>query len=279
MTAAAGEHRFELVANVSLLFGELPMLERFDAAAAAGFHRVEAWWPFARAVPDRAEVDAWVSALEGAGLELTGLNLFAGDMPAGERGLVSRPDRQAEFAANLDVVADIAERTGCRAFNALYGQRVASLEHQDVTAIENLALAVRRLSPLGGTILLEPLSRGLNGAYPIETAAEAIAVLDRLRDVVGADGAALLFDTFHLTNNGEDLVAVIRRYADRIGHVQLADAPGRGEPGSGTVDFAAVLAALADVGYDGLVAAEYKPTTATVETLGWIDGLPELTLG
>ncbi|SDS23421.1 hydroxypyruvate isomerase family protein [Microlunatus soli] len=271
--------RWDLVANVSLLFDELPLLERPNAAKQAGFTAVEAWWSFPSPRGGQ-ELTAFLDAVERADLSLAGLNLFAGDMAAGERGVLSAPHRRDEFRANLDVVVEVAARTGARGFNALYGQRLPGVEpaEQDRVALENLELAVQRLAEVGGTVLIEPLSRNLNGAYPIETAEQAIDIVDRVREAAGQDNIALLFDTFHLANNGADLPAVIDRYADRIGHVQLADAPGRGAPGTGTVDFSTVMDSLASNGYKGLIAAEYVPGEDTERGLDWVDGQARIRL-
>ena len=114
--------RYEV--NCSILFTELPLLERPAAAKAAGFDAVEFWWPFTVAVPADADVDEFVGAIDDAGVQLVGLNFFAGDMPGGDRGLVSWPARSAEFRDNIDVTVGIGERLGCRAFNALYGNRI-----------------------------------------------------------------------------------------------------------------------------------------------------------
>jgi hydroxypyruvate isomerase len=134
-------HSLPYEVNCSILFTELPLLERPAAAKAAGFDAVEFWWPFARAVPGEAEVDAFVSAVANAGVRLAGLNFLAGDMPAGDRGLVSWPARAREFRDNVPVVVEIGERLGCSAFNALYGNRVdgVSAKEQDDLAAEQLA--------------------------------------------------------------------------------------------------------------------------------------------
>src|SRR3954466_5469253 len=131
--------------NLSILFSELPLLERPAAAREAGFAAVEFWWPFADPVPANREGDAVARSVEDAGVSLIGLNFAAGDMPGGDRGLVSWPARSAEFRDNGDVTVGIGERLGCRAFNALYGNRVddASPDAQDELAVENLALAGR----------------------------------------------------------------------------------------------------------------------------------------
>jgi hydroxypyruvate isomerase len=272
--------RYPLACNVSIMFPELPFLERFAAAAAAGFASTEAWWPWATATPSTAELDAFQRAVDDSGIPLTGMNLWAGDMPAGDRGMVSRPDRAAEFEAGLDLMVRIAHRNRLRGANALYGQRQPELraEEQDAAAIVTLRHAAERLADAGTVVLVEPLARGLNGAYPLETAADGVAVVERAREGLGSGTIGLLLDTFHLASNGEDLVEVVDRCADLIEHVQLADSPGRGEPGSGTIDVPAVIAALADRGYAGGVALEYKPTRATVDTLGWIASIPELAL-
>ncbi|MFD2793350.1 hydroxypyruvate isomerase family protein [Promicromonospora vindobonensis] len=254
-------------ANVSLLFSEVPLLERFALARAAGFEAVECWWPFATHQPSLAQVGAFVDALDAAEVRLTGLNLFAGDMPAGERGIVSHPDRTGELRENLDVVRTLVEATGCDRVNALYGQRLPGIPAhvQDDLAARNLRLAADTLATAGVTVLVEPLTSGENGDYPVRTLDEALAVAAR-----AGDGVAVLFDAYHLHNNGSDVVADIARHIDAVGHVQVADSPGRGEPGSGTIDFDAFFRALDAAGYAGWVGCEYRPTAPTTETLDWL---------
>lgn len=263
-------HGHPVSANVSLLFTEVPYLERFAAAAAAGFTAVETWWPFETASPSAAEQEELLRALEASGLALTGMNVFAGDMAAGERGIACRPERAEELEASLQVLRGIAERTGARGFNLLHGQVP---EGEEESALEAAVRAYRRAAEVladlpgsPGIVLVEPLARGLNGSYPLETAQDALDLID----AVGAPTVKLLLDTFHLGRNGEDLPGLIARSAARIGHVQLADSPDRGEPGSGTLDLAAVGEALREAGYAGTVAAEYKPTGETPSTLGWL---------
>jgi hydroxypyruvate isomerase len=256
--------------NLSILFTELPLLERPAAAAAAGFDAVEFWWPFDRAVPDGSEVDQFATAVEDAGVQLVGLNFFAGDMVGGDRGLVSWPARSAEFRDNIDVALALGARLGCRAFNALYGNRVdnASPEQQDELASENLALAAKAAAEHGAVVLLEPVSGAPR--YPLRTAADVAAVIDRVEQRSGATNLRLLFDIYHLTVNGDDVPAAIAGYASRIGHVQIADAPGRHEPGTGDIDIDGQLAALADAGYSGWVGLEYKPRGSSADSLDWL---------
>jgi hydroxypyruvate isomerase len=261
-------HRY--AANLSLLFTELPLFERPRAARDADFDAVEFWWPFAAAVPSDGEVDRFVGAVEDAGVSLIGLNFFAGDMPGGDRGLLSWPARSTEFRDNVDVTVGIGERLGCRAFNALYGNRVddATPEAQDELAVENLALAGRAAARIGGTVLVESVSGAPR--YPLLTGADAVGVIDRVQRETGVGNLGFLCDLYHLAVNGDDLDAVVRTYADRITHVQIADAPGRHEPGTGELDLHRYLDQLAAVGYGGWVALEYKPQAGTVEGLDWL---------
>ncbi|MCM3660605.1 TIM barrel protein [Georgenia satyanarayanai] len=254
--------------NCSILLTELPLAERPAAARAAGFAGVELWWPFANATPADDEVDAFVATLRDADVQLTGLNFAAGDMPGGDRGLVSWPARSAELRDNLDVVARIGERTGCRSFNALYGNRVEGADPaaQDALGAENLALAARAVERVGGTVLLEPVSGA--PAYPLRTSADVIAVLDRVGEEHGATNLGLLFDVYHLAVNGADVDAELAAYAARVAHVQVADAPGRGAPGSGELPIERWVADLRAAGYAGPVGLEYK--SADTDPFAWL---------
>jgi hydroxypyruvate isomerase len=255
--------------NLSILFTELPLLDRPAAARDAGFSAVEFWWPWNVAVPEDREVDAFVSAVRDAGMRLVGLNFFAGDMPAGDRGLLSWPDRATEFRDNIDVAVGVAEQLGCRAFNALYGNRApeTSPEAQDELAVQNLTLAATAANRIGAVVLIEPVSGA--PSYPLLTAADAIAVIERVeRD--GVDNLRFLCDLYHLAVNGDDPGKAIATYFDRIGHVQIADAPGRNEPGTGELDINGYLRQLDELGYPGWVGLEYKPSGSTVDSFGWL---------
>jgi len=241
--------------NCSILFTELPLSERPVAARSAGFEAVEFWWPFDTAVPSDAEADAFVAAIENAGVALASLNLFAGDMAAGERGLLSWPGRETEFRDSVEAALGIAERLGCRVFNALWGNRLDGVDPQaqDELGAENLRFAAQAAHRIDGTIAVEPIST--SDAYPLRTAADALAVIDR----APGPGVGLLADLYHLAVNGDDVDRVIAEHAGRIAHVQLADAPGRHQPGSGELPLRRYLAALRDRGYDGWVCLEYEP--------------------
>jgi len=199
-------------------------------------------------------------------VQLIGLNFAAGDMPGGDRGLVSWPARSGEFRDNVEVAVGIAERLGCRAFNALYGNRVegVSAAEQDELGAENLAIAARAAKRIGGTVLVEPVSGAPR--YPLRTAADALAAVDR----AGEDNLRLLLDVYHLSVNGDDVDAAIE--GGRFGHVQIADAPGRHQPGTGDLPIARWLQKIAATGYDGRIALEYVPEGPSAESFGWLEG-------
>lgn len=276
-------HGLKFDVNCSILFTELPLLERPAAAAAAGFDAVEFWWPFGDdPVPGDREVDAFLSALGDAGVSLAGLNFAAGDLGQGHRGWLSLPDRSAAFRDNIQACAGIAGRAGCRVLNALYGNRVDGVAEaeQDELALENLALAARAAAQEGdgeaggATVVVEALNGYESPRYPLLSSASAVAVVDRVRAAAGVDNIAFLADLYHLGRMGEDLAAMLTTYADKIGHVQIADVPGRGAPGTGETDFGPLFGQLAHMGYRGPVGLEYKPADPadSSSSFGWLAG-------
>jgi len=254
--------------NCSMLFTELPVLERPHAARAAGFDAVEFWWPFDSPTPADAEVAAFTGAIQEAGVRLSGLNFAAGDMPAGDRGILSDPAMTAAFRDNVHIAVGIAETLGTRAFNALYGNRGENVSPaaQDEAASANLALAGAAAQRIGAIVVIEPVSGAPR--YPIKTAADAVGVIDRVRDEHGTTNLRLLADLYHLSVNGDDVRAAIGVHRDRIGHVQIADAPGRGEPGTGDLPLGSYLDDLLAGGYRGYIGLEYKPTRS--DTFDWL---------
>lgn len=244
--------------NCSILLTDLPLLSRPGAARAAGFDAVEFWWPFTEAVPDDRQVESFVRAVQDAGVTVTGLNFAAGDMASGDRGLLSHPARVSEFRDNIDAAVGIGTRLGAVGYNALYGNRLddVATEEQDAVATQNLAAAGRAAAAAGAVVLVEPVSG--SPTYPLLTADDAVAVIGRVRDEHGVDSLRLLADLYHLAVNGDDVDAAITRHTGRVGHVQVADAPGRGEPGSGSLPLQTRLEDLAEHGYRGHVGLEYK---------------------
>ena len=268
-------HGLRFDVNCSILFTELPLLRRPAAAAAAGFGAVEVWWPVGDdPVPGDHEVDAFLAALGDAGVTLAGLNFAAGDLAQGHRGWLSLPDRSAAFRDNIQATVGIAGRAGCRVLNALYGNRVDGVPGaaQDELALENLVLATRAAAGAGATVVVEALNGYESPRYPLLSAAAAVTVVDRVRAAAGLGNVAFLADLYHLGRMGEDLAAVLDTYADKIGHVQIADVPGRGAPGTGETDFGPLFAKLAGLGYPGPVGLEYKPADPadSSSSFGWL---------
>ena len=260
--------RFDV--NCSILFAELPLVERAAAAKAAGFDGVEFWWPWAGMAPSDLEADAFVGSIRDAGTELVSLNFHAGDMAAGERGILSHPGRSAEFREHIAACVEIAGRTGCTRLNAPYGRRVDGVDHdtQDAVAIGNLRLAAEAAGKVGASVLVEAINSVDIPGFPVDTSARAMAVIEQ----VGAPNVGFLADLYHLAKMGEDVAEVLTRYRDWIMHVQVADPPGRGAPGTGTLDFEPAFARLAAEGYAGWVGLEYTPTDATdsAGSFGWL---------
>lgn len=257
-------------ANISLLFGDLPFERRPAAAAAAGFASIECWWPFPTATPSSADVDAFVAAVTESGVHLRGLNFFAGDMSAGERGIVSHPQRRREFDDGVAVAVDIGARLGVAGFNALYGNRLpdVAVADQDEAALEALTAATECADSIGASVWVEPVS-GVP-AYPLKLAADALSIIDAVRQRISRGHIALLADLYHLTVNGDDVARLVAEGAQQIGHIQVADAPGRHEPGTGAAPILELVAALERAGYTGGIGLEYVPTADTTEGLGWL---------
>jgi hydroxypyruvate isomerase len=254
--------RFDV--NLSILFTELPLLERPAAAAAAGFDAVELWWPWVDdPTPGKAVLDGLRSALESAGTQLVGLNFYAGQLPGPDRGALSIPGAESgRFRANVEAAAEFAASVGCTALNALYGNRLDGIDpaEQDALALENLVLAATAAADAGAVLLIEALNAPESPRYPLLDADSAVAVVERVNEASGLDNARFLLDLYHLSMNGEDLPSVIARHAAATGHVQIADNPGRGAPGTGSLPLADLLGQLRKEGYTGWTGLEYKPS-------------------
>ncbi len=250
-------------ANLSFLFKDTPFAERFRRAHAAGFRGVEFMWPGIEELPavERAVADT--------GLEVALFNFDAGDMAAGDRGLVSDPARRDQLRENVPVALELAGRIGCSRLNALVGVRVEglSLEKQLEVARENVAWVAEQARAQGASIMIEAVNSYENGPYLLDTTAKAVSFLDS----VGADNVALQYDVYHMQRMEGNLADTISRLLPRIGHVQVADPPARSEPGTGEINFRFVLDLLERSGYGGWVGLEYNPSTDTTEeSLVWM---------
>ncbi|SFB62835.1 hydroxypyruvate isomerase family protein [Azotobacter beijerinckii] len=252
----------QISANLSLLFSEKPLLERIVAAAAAGFDGVEIQFPYdIPAIRLKEE-------LERAGLPLVLINLPAADLLQGGPGLAAVPQRQAEFDAALQLALSYAAlvRPGC--VSILPGRLAEGTTREQAlaTLAANLAKSAEAFAVLGIPVLCEAINPLDMPGFLINSADQLGALLRR----VDHPNCLAQLDLYHMARQGLDIPACVARLAGRIGHVQFADCPGRGEPGSGRVDFAAALAALQASGYRGWLGAEYRPAGATADSLAWL---------
>ena len=252
----------QFVANLSLMFTEMPMLERLDAARRGGFGRVEIQFPY------DYDVDDLVAARDAAGVEMALINLPPGDTEAGEAGLTALPGRERDYRSAVELGLDYARRLGVKKINSLAGKpKDAPAADIARTARDNLTFAAEKFAAIGAMVLVEPVNpTDVPGFYltRLQTAVDLI-------DAVGPDKVKLLFDLYHMQQTEPSLTGAIHDCAPMIGHVQFADTPGRHEPGTGRIDFAAALKALSDAGYDGDLSAEYRATGRTADSLSWMD--------
>lgn len=249
-------------ANLSFLYTEVPFLERFAAAAKDGFRAVEYVSPY---VAPAAEIAA---LLRSNGLEQALFNLPAGNWDGGERGIGCLPDRVEEFRAGIDTAIAYATALGCPKVNCLAGiaPRGVAAKVLESTLVANLGYAAPRLAAAGIKLLLEPINtRDIPGFY-VTTTHHA----ERLLAAVGSDNLFIQYDVYHTQVMQGDLVPTYARLRERIGHIQIADNPGRNEPGTGEINYGFVLSEIDRLGYDGWVGCEYKPKAGTSAGLGWM---------
>jgi hydroxypyruvate isomerase len=252
-------------ANLSFLYQQHGFLERFAAAAADGFPAVEYLGPYDEPMEKVAE------ALKSAGLEQALFNVPSGDWAGGERGIACHPDRIDEFRDGIATALDYAKALGCPRLNVIAGlaKPGADTAQLEETLIENLRYAAPRCADAGIKLLIEPINLRDIPNFFLSTTAHAERILER----VAHDNLYIQYDFYHMQVMQGDLVPTFERLRDRIAHVQVADNPGRNEPGTGEINYRYVFTALDRLGYDGYVGCEYKPKTTTSEGLGWMKEL------
>lgn len=248
-------------ANLTMLFNEVPFLDRFERAAQAGFEAVEFLFPYAF---DAGEIR---QRLDNHGLKLVLHNLPAGNWDAGERGIACHPNRVDEFRAGVARGVAYAKALGVGQLNCLAGKAPPDMDGALLrrTFIANLRYAAAELKNAGLKLLIEPINTFDIPGFYLSRTAQAIEILDD----VGADNAFVQYDLYHAQRMEGELATTLQKYLHRIGHVQLADNPGRNEPGTGEINYSFLFAHLDRLGYRGWVGCEYKPVTTTEAGLGW----------
>ena len=255
----------KFAANLSTLFGEAPFLDRFALARAAGFRAVECQWPYAHGL------DAVARRLADNGLEMVLFNMPAGDVAAGERGLANLPERRDEFAAAIDQTLEWAKRLGCTQVNCLVGAPPPGADPKAARAalVANLRLAAERLAAENVRLLIEPLNAFDVPRFAVHSSAQAMELFAE----VGAENLWLQYDVYHMQRGEGELTATIQRLLPRIAHIQISDNPGRGEPGTGEINFPFLFRHIDAIGYAGWIGCEYFPRASALESLGWMRGL------
>jgi len=248
-------------AHLSMLFAELSMLERPAAAAAAGFATVETWWPGEAA-------DAWAQAVSAAGLSVALLNADGGDIVAGDRGFLNVAALRERELARICEALQFAADVGAPRINVLAGRLLPDVpeSRQRAELVGALREAAELAEAAALNIVLEPINVLDVPGYLLPTAADVRAVIED----VSSPRVRLLYDVYHAARVGRDPISEAPLYVDVIDHVQYADSPGRGAPGTGDIDLERLLEALTHAGYAGLVGLEYDPRGDTLGSLSWL---------
>lgn len=251
----------QFAANLTMLFNEVSFLDRFEKAAKSGFKAVEFLFPYPYSVEDLK------SRLDANGLKLVLHNLPAGNWDAGDRGIACDPSRVAEFREGVPKAIEYATRLGVPQLNCLVGKLPAGVSQQQAhaTVVENLRFAAAELKKSGLKLLTEPINTFDIPGFFLNRTEQAIA----LHDEVGADNLFLQHDLYHMQRMEGELAATIQKHFKRIAHIQIADNPGRNEPGTGEINYGFLFKLLDTLGYSGWVGCEYKPATTTEAGLGW----------
>lgn len=250
-------------ANLSMMFTEHTFLERFGAAATAGFHGVEFHFPYA------FEPSQLAMRLRRHGLSVALFNLPPGDFAGGERGLAAVPGREEEFALSVSQGADYARALNCGLLHAMAGKGHIEDERAWKTYLSNLTLAADMLRPRGITLLIEAINGQDMPGYFLQSTGAALRALE----TVDRPNLRLLLDLYHCQMSEGGLIRHLRELRDHIAHVQIAGVPGRHEPDQGEVNYVAVLEELERLGYQGWIGCEYQPANGTLAGLGWLEAL------
>jgi len=250
-------------ANLSLLWAALPMEDRFERCARAGLRAAELWWPGSA---DAQKLPALAGRWD---IQIALLNFDAGDMTAGDRGLAGDPSRRDELRSHIPEALRIAKACGCPRLNLLLGVRREqySLPEQMECARDNVAWAARQAAGSGCEVMIEATNPMDHGPVLLTTTAASAAFIEK----VGQPNVRLQYDVYHMQRTEGDLVTTMDAYWPLIGHIQIADVPGRHEPGTGEINYPFLLRHIASKGYHGAIGLEYRPSTQRPEdSLAWL---------
>jgi hydroxypyruvate isomerase len=249
-------------ANLTMLFNEVPFLDRFERAAQAGFKAVEFLFPYPYSIADLKD------RLSANGLTLVLHNLPAGNWDGGERGIACLPDRVGGFRESVARAIEYGTALGTPRINCLAGKKPQGFSDETIrdTFVGNLRFAAAELKKVGIKLVIEPINTYDIPGFYLNTTAQALALIDE----VGSDNLLVQYDIYHAQRMEGELVATMTKHLARIGHIQLADNPGRNEPGTGEINYDFVFKALDRIGYTGWIGCEYKPATTTEAGLGWL---------
>ncbi|MFQ5994554.1 MAG: hydroxypyruvate isomerase [Acidiferrobacterales bacterium] len=249
-------------ANLTMLFNEVDFLDRFEAAAKVGFKGVEYLFPYSYDKEQLAE------RLQQHGLTQVLHNLPPGNWDAGERGIGCHPDRVSEFHDGVDKAIEYASALGCKQLNCLAGIAPTGVPDEKLreTFIENLKFAAARLQDAGITLLIEPINTMDIPGFYLNYSDQALAIIEE----VGSENLRLQYDIYHMQIMEGDLARTIENNLNLIQHMQLADNPGRHEPGTGEINYPFLFGFLDRIGYQNWIGCEYKPQAGTEDGLSWV---------
>jgi hydroxypyruvate isomerase len=257
----------QFAANLTMLFNESPFMDRFEKASQSGFQAVEFLFPYAYSAQEIKQ------KLEDNNLQLVLHNLPAGDWDAGERGIACLPNRVAEFQSGVAKAIEYAKELGVKQLNCLAGKAPLDVDPIELrkTFVANLIFAAAELKKANIRLLIEPINTFDIPGFYLSTTKQAVEILNE----VGSDNLFIQYDIYHAQRMEGELCKTLEDNLSKIAHIQLADNPGRNEPGTGEINYTHLFKFIDQIGYKGWIGCEYKPASNTEAGLGWIKTLSQ----
>jgi hydroxypyruvate isomerase len=252
----------KFAANLNMLYQEYPLLDRIERAASIGFRGVEILYPYGE------DVVAIKAALDARDLELVLFNVPSGNPAAGDRGIANDPRRVDEYHAAVELALSVQRTLPAKRFNSTIGRQLPDVPvaEQFETAKANYSWAAGRCETQGVTLCVEPLNSIDNPCFLVPTSTQMLALIDE----IGHPNLRLQYDFYHQQRMEGNLIGFFAEHIGQIGHIQIADSPDRHEPGTGEINYDYVFDQIDELGYNGWVSLEYKPSTTTEASLGWL---------